>query len=167
MAKRTFKVQTWTPVSTADAAALANNSYMAILGGTTTQRLRINEVYVSGLAGASTPTLLTLSRDSTIGGTPTALTTGQYDTANDPATAALVAPAIPFVGATTSPQRSATLSLHSLAVNAFGGIVRLNFPPEQEPFTLGNTASFGELSLSSYSGGTPGAVSSHIVYEPL
>lgn len=32
---------------------------------------------------------------------------------------------------------------------------------------LGNTASFGEVSLSAYTGGTPGLTGAHVIYEPL
>ena len=99
--------------------------------------------------------------------TPTALSTGNSDAAVDPATAALAAPAVSFVASTTKPQRSATLGLLNLSFNAFGGIVRWRAPYGEEIGLLGNTASFGEVSLSHYTGGTPGLMGAHIIYEPL
>jgi hypothetical protein len=32
---------------------------------------------------------------------------------------------------------------------------------------LGNTASFGEVSLSAFTGGTAGAMAAHIIIEPV
>ena len=86
----------------------------------------------------------------------------------DPATAALAAPPVVFNTATTKPQRSATLSLLNLSFNAFGGIVRWVAAPGQELGMLGNTAALlGELSLSAFTGGTPGLMGSHFIFEPF
>lgn len=167
MAKRSFKVSTWTPVAVADTANFTDNGYMGLMGGSTTQRLSVIEIYMGGQAGASTPCYMVLSRDSTVQGTPTALSTAASDAAFDPSTAALAAPPVAFTASTTKPQRSATLGLLSLAFNAFGGIVRWVAAPGEEIGVLGNTASLGEVSLSAYTGGTPGVMGSHIIYEPL
>jgi hypothetical protein len=167
MAKRVFKTASFTPVAVADAANFTNLGYMALLGGSSTQRTIIDEVYMGGLASASAPTLMIVGRDSTVGATLTALTTGESDAASDPATAALAAPVQPFTQSTTKPQRSSTLSLGNLSFNAFGGIVRWVPAPGQEWTMLGNTASFGEISLSAFTGGTPGLMGSHIIYETL
>lgn len=166
MAKRVFSVATWTPVAVADATNFTDGGYQAILGGSTTQIITYLEVFMSGQAGASAPTFMLLSRDSTVEATPTALTTGDSDAALDPATAALAAPPVAFHASTTKPQRSSTLHLLNLTINAFGGIVRWQPSPGCEPKSLGNTASLGEVSLSAFTGGTPGAIGSHIMYEP-
>lgn len=169
MAKRSFKLATWTPVAVADAANFTDNGYQALMGGSTTQRIEVTEIHMGGQEGsASKPCLMIVSRDSTVQATPTALSTGQSDAAIDPATAALAAPAIPFTASTTKPQRSATLGLLAVPFNAYGGIMRwwVN-NPKSALVIVGNTASFGELSLSAYTGGTPGACGSHIVYEPI
>src|SRR4051812_32887480 len=166
MAKRSFSVATWTPTAVADAANFTDNAYMGLMGGSTTQRLSVIEVYMGGQAGASAPSIMLLSRDSTVQATPTALTTGQSDAAFDPSTAALAAPPVAFVASTTKPQRSATLGLLNLSFNAFGGIVRWVAAPGEEIGVLGNTASLGEISLSAFTGGTPGLMGSHIIYEP-
>lgn len=166
MAKRSFKSATWTPTAVADTANFTDNGYMGLMGGSTTQKLNVIEVYMGGQAGASSPSIMILSRDSTVQITPTALTTGQSDAPLDPSTAALAAVPISFTASTTKPQRSATLGLLNLSFNAFGGIVRWVAAPGEEIGVLGNTASLGEISLSAYTGGTPGLMGAHIVYEP-
>jgi hypothetical protein len=57
--------------------------------------------------------------------------------------------------------------LLNLSFNAFGGIVRWVAAPGQEIGMLGNTASLGEISLSAYTGGTPGLMGSHFILEPF
>ena len=167
MAKWSFKSSSWTPVAVADTTNYTDNGYMAIIGGSGTQRIDISEVYMGGQATSSAPCYMLVSRDSTVEITPTALTTGQSMAALDPATANLAAPQICFTASTTKPQRSATLGLLNLSFNAFGGIVRWVAPPGAELRMLGNTASFGETSLSHYTGGTPGLMGAHIIFEPM
>lgn len=167
MAKWSFKCSTWTPVAVADTAAFTDAGHQSLQGGSGTQRIDVSEVYMGGQATSSAPCLMLLSRHSTVGGTLTALSTGNSNAALDPATAALAAPPVGFVASTTKPQRAATLGLLNLAFNAFGGIVRWVAPPGGEIKMLGNTASFGELGLSHYTGGTPGLMGSHIIYEPM
>jgi hypothetical protein len=167
MSKWSFELATWTPTAVADTTNMTGNGYCALQGGSSTQRIDISEVYLGGQAGASSPTFMTLSRDSTVGATPTALTTGQKNAALDPATAALAAPQVAFTTAGTQPQRSATLAGLNLSFNAFGGIVKYTAPQGGEFKLLGNTASLGEASLSAYTGGTVGLLGSHIIYEPL
>jgi hypothetical protein len=168
MAKRIFQAINYTPTATADAAALANNTYQALKGGSATQKTIINEIYVAGMAAASAPTALSFARSSTIATTPTALATPNSDGPIDPATAALAAPVITFVAAGTGGQRSntATDAHLMLGLNAFGGIVRYNASPGQEFVLLGNTAAlFGEAYLSSENVGTAGLVNSHVMFE--
>lgn len=167
MAKRSFKSASWTPVAVADTVNFTNAGYMGLQGGSATQRTAISEVFMGGQAGASSPTLMILARDSTIGATLTALSTGESDAPLDPATAALAAPVVPFTQSTTKPQRAATLGLLNLSFNAFGGIVRWVAAPFEEIYMLGNAVNTGEVSLSAYTGGTPGLLGAHIVYETL
>jgi|ERR1700722_4662971 len=167
MAKRSFNVATWTPTAVADTTGFTASAYQAIQGGSSTQFINVLEVYMGGQAGASAPTFMVLARDSTVAVTPTALTTGQKDAALSPFTAALAAPPTSFVTASTQPQRSSTLGLLNLSYNAFGGIVRWVAAPGEEIGMYGNTASLGEVSLSAYTGGTPGLMGSHIIYEPF
>lgn len=154
-----------TPTATADTTNLANTTYLGILqGGNTTQRLNIAEVYMGGeAASTSSPSIMVLARDSTVGGTVVA---GSTRTALlDGSGTAPATTAVSGNSATTLPQRSATLHLLHLSFNAYGGIVRWVSRPGEEPSVVGNTASLGEVSLSAYTGGTTGQMSSHILYE--
>lgn len=171
MAKWSFSNSTWTPTAVADGSAMVTggNPYMALKGGSTTQRLDISEIFMGGQApSASSPCIMVLARDSAIATGTLSLASGAKNAALDPATADLAAPQVPFTSATTAgPTRSATLGLLNLSFNAYGGIVRW-FAPDQNSVLklLGNTASFGEISLSAFTGGTPGLMGSHIIYEP-
>ena len=171
MAKRLFTNQNWTPTATADTTALANATYMAMKGGTATQLTKIIEISVSGLApSASSPTLMNFARASTIATTPTALAAPASDGPNHPSTAPLAAVPVTFTAAATGGQRSATVTdaKINIALNTYGGIHKWNAPQDGEFWMLGNTAAlFGECYLSAFTGGTVGAVSAHIMYEPL
>lgn len=166
MAKRIVAFTTITPTATADAAtALASGTYPAIVqGGSGTQRVNVLEIYMGGQAGASTPTFMLLARDSTVAVT-NSLSAGQTDASLDASTAALANPTLTGSTNTTPPQRSTTLKLLNLSFNAFGGIVRWVAAPGEEISVIGNTASLGEVSLSAFTGGTPGAMGTHLIYE--
>lgn len=168
MAKRTFSVVNWTPTAAADATALPSSTYMGLKGGSATQLLTVLEIMVSGFAGASSPTILQLARAGTVETTPTALAAPNSDGPMHPSTAALAAPPVSFVAAATGPQRSSatTDARLDMGLNAFGGIKRWVAAPGAEFVILGNAASAGEAILSAYTGGTVGAISSHIEYEP-
>jgi hypothetical protein len=169
MAKRLFSFSNWTPTATADTTALASGTYMAIKGGSTTQRINVNEVYIDGMAGASSPTATCLARSSTVATTPTALAAPASDGPVDIATAALAAPPVTFTAAATGGQRSAltTDAKLRLGLNAFGGIVRYNAAPGQEFVITGNTTPGGEAYLSSSNLGTAGLIDAHIMLEPF
>ena len=162
MARWSANVPTWTTVAVADATNFTDTGHMSLQGGSSTQVNKIIEVYVGGQGTASAPNILLLARDSTVGAT---LSVGRL-AALDPATAALAAPPVVFNTATTKPQRSATLSLLNISTNAFGGIMRWVAAPGEEIGMLGNTASFGEVSLSAYTGSTAGLFGTHFIFEP-
>ena len=86
MSKWIFKVSTFTPVAVADTAAFTDAGYMGLMGGTTTQRVDVSEVYMGGQATSSAPSIMILARDSTVQGTPTALGTANSNAALDPST---------------------------------------------------------------------------------
>lgn len=165
MAKWSFASEGFTPVGVLDTAAFTDNGYMGLMGGSATQRLDIYEISMAGLATVSAPTPMMLGRDSIVQVTPTALGTGQSNASIDPATAALALPQVAFTASTTKPNRAATLAKLSLGFNAFGGTSRWQCYPGQEFKILGNAANGGEASLSSYTGGTPGLITAHILYE--
>lgn len=156
---------TWTPTAVADTTNYTDGGYQALQGGSSTQRGEVREIYLGGQAGASAPTIMVFGRDSTTGTTLTALRLA----ALDPATAALTsAPTAYSTSGTSKPQRSSTLGmLLNLSFNAFGGIVRWYCGPDEIISYLGNTPSLGELSLSAFTGGTPGLLGSNIVFETL
>lgn len=163
MARWTAPSSNWTPAIVADTTGYAANSYHAIIGGSSTQRINLWDMWISGLASVTSPMELILARDSTVA---VGATAAMFN-ANDPATAALAAPPVSFkTVATTQPQRSSTLYLYTPAFNGFGGAIRWAAMPGEEMGMLGNTASFGELSISMKSG-TASAVSSTFVVEPF
>ena len=169
MAVRTFAVAGFTTEAVADTVNMTNAKFMALQGGSTTQRTKILGVYAAGLeTSTSSPQKLLLSFDSQVGGTLTALGTGESDTEDDPATAALAAPVKTFTTVTSGnqPQR-AKKYLASCAFNAIGGVMNRQFPYGREPSMLGNAANAGEVSLSGFTGTTPGALSGEIKFETL
>lgn len=168
MAKRIFQASNFTPTATADAAAHGNGTYMALRGGSTTQLIDLLEVMISGLANASSPTILQVARTSTIATTPTALAAPNSDGPSHPATAALAAPPVSFVASAAGPQRSnaVTDARLNVNINAFGGVARWLAQQGAQWSLLGNVAGFGESVLSAFTGGTVGPVSAHMMYEP-
>lgn len=164
MSKWTALKNAWTPTAVADATNFTDNGYMALQGASSTQMIKVSEIYIGGVAGTSSPCQMLVARDSTIGASSLS---GVLTAAQQAPTAALAAPPVAFSVSTTKPQRSSTLQLLAPAFNAFGGVVRWYVPTGEEISMVGNTASLGELSLSHASTGTPGPLSSHIIYEPL
>ena len=160
--------KSFTPVAVADTVAFTDNGYLALQGGSSTQRIEILEVEEGGQAGTSSPHIMELARDSTVAVTAiTAGTNGRGPVGLDSDSAALAAPPLAVGASTTKPQRSSTLSLLNLSFNAFGGIVRWTAAPESRVGMRGNTASNGEISLSAFTGGTMGLMSAHIIFEPF
>ena len=169
MANWSLSIPTFTPVAVADAANFTDAGYVGLMGGSTTQRLKIKKVLMGGLATASAPTIMLLARDSTVQATPTALATPNSNAALSASTAALAAVPIGFVASTTKPQRSNSTTVSKLGTypfNAFGGIIREEWAPGEEPDLIGNTASLGEISLSAFTG-TVGLMGASMTYEPL
>jgi hypothetical protein len=108
-----------------------------------------------------------LGRDSTIAAT-NSNGTGQTDAPLDTATAAITNPALTGNTNTTPPQRSSSLHLANCSLNAFGGVYFWRANRAEECFTLvGNAVNVGEVSLSAFTGGTPGACGSHMIYESI
>jgi len=160
--------KTFTPVAVGDGSNFTDNGYLALQGGSSTQRNEILEVELGGQATSSAPTIMELARDSTVAATSiTAGTNGRGPVSLDPDTAALTNPPLAVGASTTKPQRSSTLSLLQLSFNAFGGILRWVAAPGEEILQRGNAANAGETSLSAFTGGTPGLMSAHIVFEPF
>ena len=165
MARYSLTATSTTTAATADTTNLVDQTYPVVLqGGSSTMRLNINEIYMGGESGSSAPQIMVLARDSTVAATVTA---GQ--TRNAVLDASNTAPGTTAVtgnATTTKPQRSATLHLLHPSFNAFGGIVRWVAPDVNSYISMiGNTASLGEISCSAFSGGTPGLLGGHCIYE--
>lgn len=170
MAKRILAMFSYTPTGTTDGATnLADNTYSGFIqGGSSTQRINHLEFYLGGQAGASSPTFMFIARDTQVVTGATTVGLQGADSPLDAATAALAAPPLAGVtAATNKPQRSPTGHLLNLSFNAFGGIVRWVAAPGEEITTVGNTQPLGELSFSCGTGGTPGLLGSHWIYEPF
>lgn len=159
-----------TPTATADTVDLVDDTYLgAMKGGSATQRSNVIEVMMTGLASASAPSIMLLARDSQVAtGANTFAAAVGMDVPLDAATAALAAPVLTGNRwATLKPRRDTAAHLLNLAFNAFGGIVRWLAAPGEEVSMVGNAASLGELSLSALTGGAPGAMGAHVIYETL
>lgn len=156
---------TWSGIT---AAAVADTTTFTagqapgfLRSGAATQELRINEVYIGGEDTASTPTSMILARTSTI--SVGALSVGNLAVADFKSTAPGTVPSWGSTAATTFPQRSSTLYLLNLSLNTFGGIARWQARYGEELTVYGNTASGGEVALSSKTG--TGKTSGHILFE--
>lgn len=131
--------------------------------GGATQMHKINEVYIGGEDTASTPTSMILARTSTI--SVGALSVGNLALQDFVGTAPATAPSWGSTAATTFPQRSSTLYLLQLSLNTYGGIARWQARYGEEITSYGNTASGGEVILSSKTG--TGKTSGHILFEAV
>lgn len=152
---------------TADGSSLTSNKYpFEMVGGSSTQQIKINEVFIGGEASASSsPMIMRLGRDSTIAVTATSAGNALLALLDATATAPASVPAL-VQSATTNPTRSTTLGrLLSLSFNAYGGIARWQARQGEEITTIGNTASLGAVSLSSFTGSTAAATSGHMIIE--
>src|SRR5262245_12649672 len=167
MSKRVFHNPNYTPTATADTTAVPNG-YQAIKGGASTAIIQVLDIAISGLATTSAPTLMQWARVSTLETSATTLAAPASDGFMNPVSLAITSGPTCFIAATTGPQRSATTTDAKLElnINAFGGKERWQAAPGEEWWIVGNTAPAGESILSAFTGGTVGALSSHIIYEP-
>jgi hypothetical protein len=169
MPRRVFQVPNYTPTATADTTNLANNTFMGIGAATTATGLRVSEIRVTGLATSTGVALMMFARDSTLGASLTALAAPASDGPANTLTGALSSPMLTFNFAGTSPQRSVatTAARLDLGLNTFGGISAWYGGPGEEWGIVGTAVNLSESSLSAFTGGSPGAIMSHIVYENI
>lgn len=165
-----FAVGTITPgAGTADNASLTASTYMAINGGTSTQVSFLDEVYMGGQATATAPMIMLLGRDSTVVGTPTALATPNTFGLLDPSGGVLTNTPVAAITGSVQAIRSnsVTLAKKNFTFNAYGGMCARNYANTNDRFgILGNTASLGEMSLSSFTGTTAAqAIGAHLIIE--
>lgn len=168
--RRSFGAATYTPTATADATTLTNSTFQAIgAGNSASLGLSVVEIYMGGQATASAVNIMQFAREKIVGATPGALAAPNSDGPLDTRTGALGTPALTFVAATTPPQRAditTSARLH-LTFNAFGGIVRWMADQGGAWGITGNAVNVSESVLSAYTGGSVGAIGSHIIYEPV
>ena len=141
-----------------------------VLPGSASQYLKFYELEEQGqTSSAAGSNFMLWSRDSTNAATPTTLATPNSIGPLDVNTAALSAPAVGTVAATTGPSRSNSASLAKLnmSFNPFGGILRWQAAPGCEWGALGTATSVGESSLSNFTGGATGAQSFKALFEIL
>jgi hypothetical protein len=169
MAKRIFTSAGLTFSASAAGVAAATLTFMTLKGASATQITDILEILFSGKATASTVAAIEFTRVTTTEGTPTTLAAPHTDGPMHFATAALAAPVVPTVAATTGPVPSNTVTDGhiNLGLNLFGGIIRWNASPTQQWTMVGNTTPGGESVLwnSSTAGGSSGLGDAHIIYE--
>lgn len=151
---------------TADGATIGTTFPAHLVGGSTTARCAVNEIYIGGeAASASAPIVMRLGRDSTLSTTPAA---GNALVALlDVTSSAQTNPPLGYGSAATGPTRSATLGrLLALSLNAYGGISRWQARVGEEIITYGNAVNVGTLSLSPFTGSSTSAITSgHILFE--
>jgi hypothetical protein len=168
MPRRVFQAATYTPTATADGVALTNATYQAMEAASATQMLSVQEIEIGGQApSTSSPCIMQFARNLTAATTPTALAAPNGDGPLNGAVAALAAPPVTYVAAATGPQRTNTAltARLNLSLNAYGGIVRWQAMPGGEWVIIGTAVSVAPSSLSAFTGGTPGLIGSHIIYE--
>ncbi len=168
MAKRVFQAASYTPTATADTTNLVNSTYQCIGASGATAGLNVIEIYEGGQASASSINIMQFARDVVLS-VASALVAPNSDGPMDTRTAALAAVPITNTLATTPPQRSSAITAArlGLSLNTFGGIVRWVAAPGEEWGITGVTVNISESSLSAFTGGSAGLMSSHLVYEPL
>jgi len=170
MSQRIMTFISLTPTATADAADLADNTYPgAIQGASSTQKIHVREVFIGGQATSNSIATILLARDSQVATGAIALSSanGQADAPWGPNdSVASAAPIVIGTAATNKPRRSASHRLLVLPLNAWGGLLRWQPGPGEDPSLVGNTANVGEISLSAFTGFGGGPIGGHLVYEP-
>jgi hypothetical protein len=171
MAKRSFSFQSWTPVQVVNTTGFTSAGYMGMLSTSVGQKVNVIEIYLGGQATSSAVNYMIFARDAVNAVNPVIATASSpnnltgSDQPLDIFTAALSAPIVSHIHATTASQRGINTGLLALSFNSFGGIVRWVAAPGEEINFFGTGINTGEVSLSAL-GGTPGLMGAHIIYEP-
>ena len=171
MARRiTSNSNSVTPAGVPDTTAFTTGQALAFYrGGSATQYVRFWEFSNVGMAtSSSSPTPILFSRDSAVSVGALSFSATTYNDSNmDPFTAALAAPTpVGNVAATTYPQRDVANHLMACGLNAFGGVYFWRGNRAEEcPAIYGTAVDVGDVTFSCTTGGTPGAVNFHVIYE--
>lgn len=169
MSKRSFQANNWASgAGTADNAQATSGSYMSLDPGSASQMIKVEEIYIGGLAGATAPQNMQFRRASTLGtGGGTTLATPNSDgPLNNFAAAVTTVPAAFVAFATNQPitANTATQGKLSLPFNAYGGIVRWQAAKDEEWYMIGNAVNISSV-LGNNTGSTTATLSSDIIYE--
>ncbi len=142
---------------------------MGIGANTSATGLKVSEIRITGLATSTGVALMTFARNVVLATTPATLVTPNSDGPLNTLTGAVTSPAINYTLAAAGPQRTSAISAArlNLGLNTFGGISAWYGGPGEEWGIVGVTVNISDSTLSAYTGGAPGAVMSHIVYEPF
>ncbi len=170
MAKRIFQVPNYTPTAIADTTNMVNNTFQTIGANGAATGLKISEIRISGLATTTGVALMMFARDVVLAGTPTALAAPASDGPTNTLTGALSSAMITYNFVTTTPNQrtsAVTAARLNLGLNTFGGISAWYGGPGEEWGIVGVTVNISESTLSAFTGGSPGAIMSHIVYETM
>lgn len=170
MAKRTFMSQGQSFTAQNVSTALTNATYMGIQNATNTQLIDILEIFISGMASASTVGSFQFTQVNTAAQTTTALAAPNHDFLNNLGGTSLSSAVTSFVAASTAPAATSVVGalVLNLGLNMFGGIVRWNAAPTQQVTMVGGSTAGGQMVLynSSSGGGATGSANAHIIYEP-
>ena len=150
----------WTAAAFAASVQLTNSNHQTLRSWSVTVVDRVTEVYIGGLALASSAVQMSMRRDSTQGATPT-------NVAPAPLSPFSAASAGNFSQLHTTPPTvgAVTAQLLNLGLNIFGGVVRWVAAPGEELYIIGATAANNEISLSAITGS--GIISPYVVFEEL
>jgi len=166
MAKRSFAAQNYTPAVTADNSILTG-AIQGIGAAAAANGLLVSEIAEMGEASASSINGMVFRRSHVLAVGPTALASPNTDGPMNGLTAAAQVGSITYTAVTTTyptPTNVTTSAKLHLSFNAFGGIFRWVAYPGEEWGIIGVTVDISESTLSC-GFGTPGAMSSHIIYE--
>jgi hypothetical protein len=141
---------------------------MAIASAASTSGLRVQEIFIGGEASASSINKMHWARDVVVGASVAALAAPNSDGPLNGFANALSTAISSFVAAGTPPQRSAAITAArlTLSLNVFGGIIRWVAAPDEEWHICGTAVNVSESTLSAFTGGSVGAISANLVYEP-
>jgi hypothetical protein len=168
MAKRTFTSLGLTWGANALGSTITGSQYMAIEPVTaSTTIVDIDEVMVSGTAGAGAVGAFVGTQMSTFSTTPTALAAPNSDGPMQQNATPVIQRTYVVAGTNPTPSNSTTAPKLNFTLNFYGGIVRWNASPTQQYTCVGNAAPGGFILMNATAGtGASGTANAHIIYEP-
>lgn len=169
MSKRSFQANGWTSGSgTADNAQAVSGGYQVLDPNSASQMIKVEEIFLGGLAAATAAQNMQFRRVSTMGtGGASALASPNSDgPLNTLAAAVTTAPIAAVAYVTNQPitSNTATQGKLSLPFNAYGGVIRWQAAKDEEWYMIGTGVGVASL-LGNNTGSTTATLSSDIIYE--